>query len=336
MRIMTIGIGYRTDNHIVCLVDTRLVDYGKSRHYNTGDKIVPVSFGVHHGVVYASDDENKFMQVFSAAGEVAKAHENDKKISIDDFVDSVAKKLRMFWKKTGNTMAIAEEDCVESERGTFVDDKSYNEYRAEQLKKARDAFKRKKKDDSVDVVFALYDGRKKCFRMYELENDIGKEVFNTPLIIGSGEDEADRYIAVFEQKTTSKKRKVAEVLFTITGAYNFSTINRDVGGTPKIAIVDDKTTHFLLPEESALLVNTAAARITHILSWIKHAEYCERIYDTISSPVPMRAKNVDALAKDFKKSIDQRASPLEIDVSLAALKLQVWGEIASRKLFLKD
>ena len=330
---MTIGVGYKTDKYFVCFTDLQLLVDGVSLHSNSCQKMVLLNFGRHHGVIYSSGDSDATDEACVTAVELAKIYGSDSECTLDFFVESLVQPIYEYHKKREQDIIMREKYRISAEQKIFDGAQEQKEYVAKQFGEILKKIKKDREETVSSLKIAFYDGIHKLPRIFSiedsLENDapILQETFLPTTSIGMT-DSAEIYFSLFGRQVINDKLKVPDILSITAGAYNYATLMRDVEGTPHICVIDKNRARILPHEESAVLANASAAHIAELLDFREEKKYAGELYAGLRKSRKERKAIISKIANDFVSS-----TGINIDISLAAIKLSTWGEIAARKLF---
>ncbi|MBI4140515.1 hypothetical protein HY485_01615 [Candidatus Woesearchaeota archaeon] len=331
---MTIGVGYKTDKYFVCFTDIQVVDDESSLHSNSCRKMLLLNFGKHHGVIYASGDGDTTDAAFVTASMLAQKHLIDDKITLDFFVESLIEPLCKYNEKREEQIITLEKLRLTTEKKVFDSVSEKEKYVAKQTEKIIEKIKEDRKQTDSYMKLAFYDGVQEMPRVFSIElllenNDAFiRESFEPTTSIGIGADNAEVYFSLFGRQLYADSLCVPDILCITAGAYNYATLMRDVEGTPHVCVIDKNRARILPHEESAILANASAAHIAELLDFRKEKMYADELYAMLRKPQKERKSIISKIANDFVST-----TGVNIDITLAAIKLSTWGEIAARKLF---
>ncbi|NIA04279.1 MAG: hypothetical protein GWP09_02925 [Nitrospiraceae bacterium] len=163
--------------------------------------------------------------------------------------------------------------------------KDYNEYQ---------------KISNTELVFILYDKQKKTVRSFISTLQAWKEIFTDHIEVGSGNDGANFYlINQLQGVNLNSDIQLNTLLFYAINAYNYSTLNQGVGGTPTVTLMkaDKRTT--LLPFQVKTLVNLSGiylARLDEVpLKTSQVKDYYRKVINTTSSSYTFYSDLADEL-----------------------------------------
>jgi hypothetical protein len=168
-----------------------------------------------------------------------------------------------------------------------------------ETRQAKQNFEQSVSNRATDFVLTAYDCRCNKTRKFFIDRNRATEIFLNHHEIGSGSDGANFYFSTNMQgKNLDKSMPTADLILHAVNAYNYSTVNHGVGGTPNILIIGENGNVRFSDEQKKALVNLSGAYLARFadgeLTKQKTREYVGRImandpavYDELSKTLDL-------------------------------------------------
>jgi hypothetical protein len=183
-------------------------------------------------------------------------------------------------------------------------------------------WEKSKLDDDDAFLFSAYDKNAGRVRVFSMNGISYGEAFSDHFEIGSGADGANLYLSTRLQGLDVSRLPLEDLAFFALNAHATSTINRGVGGTPKIAIVS-KEGKILSPSQTVALVNISGAYL---------AEYAASNRKTVRDEM----KGILTVERPGYEAIAMRLGIDKTTLTTLCIPYSTWQETANRALFPKE
>lgn len=249
---MTVGIAFTNGLEALVITDSR--ESGWGRQSDSVNKLGEFSNENYHGVIFAAGNSNIIEGII-------KHLDNFEGDELQGYISSIQQTIKerenrlveRFFKN-------AEEDIAKkallipnkNKKKGFVDKETAK------VMQTYDDFKHDPKE-RVTFILVAYDKNKKKIRQFDINSIGSNELFLPHVEIGSGQDGANMYFTTKLQGLDSTKLNFEELTFFVVNAYTLANVNIGVGGTPKIAHINEEHYKILPVDRTKALTNLSGA-----------------------------------------------------------------------------
>jgi uncharacterized protein YwgA len=260
---MTVGIHYKNKDCIVTIADKQ-VSMASGRQFNTVTKAYDFKTENYHGVLYGAGLAEELLDIGENITEL-----NGE--SIENLVSNVYNRMVNNRKENTDRYIKRKKEEIEAKAKLFPDsvaveivsDWTRSEI-GRALKEMDDYAKDPQKNATTEIILDVYDEKKQKLRSFGISYQGFGEMQSEKLEIGSGADAANLYGNMKTQGIELRDEPFEKLLFHAVNAYSASTINRGVGGTPNITVIDKKAARPLSKEKVAALTNISGAYLSEL------------------------------------------------------------------------
>jgi len=246
-------------NGLEAIVVTDVRVSGAGRETDSANKMAQFLEENYAGVIYGA----------GSASQIKSIVDNISKFSgetLEEFVEDIHSFYKKFMdEKDARFLAAARKEIEkkaqlfpEKERARFIE---------REISELMDRYDRSRRDPQTELVLVALDKERRAIRSFLIRQDAYLELFADHLEIGSGADGANFYFATKLQGLDTKNLDVASLAFHAINAYGYSTVNRGVGGTPKVARIgpdrpEERGLQILDREQTLPMLNLSGAYLT--------------------------------------------------------------------------
>ncbi|MBW2991315.1 hypothetical protein KY348_06475 [Candidatus Woesearchaeota archaeon] len=254
---MTVGISFTNGLEAIVITDSRVSGWG--RQSDSINKLEKFEKDNYSGVMFGSGSGNKVEGILTnIEGEHFTGN------TVEEYVASIHKKLR---EKTDEIERIYAQNIkknILNQAEIISDPNNKKDYIKNEESKELNNFRRDKRDGSALFALTSFDKQEGKIRQFQFHETAYAEQYGSHIEIGSGADGAHWYFTTKLQGMDNKKLKPDQLAFYAMNAYSFSTMNRGVGGTPKMAHVSKQGVKIIPLEQTRVLANLSGAYLAEL------------------------------------------------------------------------
>lgn len=283
---MTVGISMTHGSRLEAIVITDSCVSSRGRESNSVNKASTFATDSYHGVIFGSGSGNYIEGILKNLGDISgktleeyvsgiqQAHAERVKKDDQQTLAShqAAIKRRAEYLNPANLKEEIQEQAEvmpEEARASFIHQKlgqaqqKYDQAIEQENRMLNQNFDQYKQENQTSFVITGFEGEK--IRKFFVSEAGFNELFNDHVEIGSGLDGANMYFAQNLQGISpEQKLSTADLAFLAINAYNSSSINHGVGGTPRIVHVHEKGADIITNTKVNTLVNLSAAYMARV------------------------------------------------------------------------
>jgi len=343
---MTIGISFSQGQRLEAIVITDSRASYSGRQSDSVNKVGEFSAKNYHGVVFGSGNGNLIEGIIRNLGELESSTLRDyvsaihsaHKLRVDNSDQSylnsnsaeIKKKASLLLPGTQlDTIRETSKQMPEEQREQFIQhqmmalQQKYDQFIEQENKAAMQNYDQFKRESSTGFIVVAFDKDKEKIRQWNINQNICQELFMDHIEIGSGFDGANMYFATNLQGIgLGTKLNTADLSFFALNAYNSSSINQGVGGTPRIINVSREGNSSLQDHQINAFVNLSGAYLSKFseeeLTHKKTREYMQAMLE-----------GKDRIYNKIAKVLDLNVEALQT----LSIPYSAWQERANQKLF---
>ena len=343
---MTVGISFSQGQRLEAIVitDSRVSHSG--RQSDSVNKAGEFSAENYHGVVFGSGNGNLIEGVIRNLGElesptlenyvsgIHSAHKlrqdnTDQSYLISNSAE-IKKKASLLLPRTQlDTIRQTSKQMPEEQREQFIQhqmmalQQKYDQFIEQENKAAMQNYDQFKRESSTGFIVVAFDKDKGKIRQWHIGQNTYQELFMDHIEIGSGFDGANMYLAANLQGIgLGTELNTADLSFFALNAYNSSSINQGVGGTPRIISISGEGNSSLQDHQINAFVNLSGAYLSRFseeeLTHKKTREYMQAML-----------KEKEGIYNKVAKTLDLNVGALQT----LTIPYSTWQERANKKLF---
>ena len=262
---MTVGIYLANGLEAVVITDSR-VSSG-IRQSDSVDKLGRFSNTNYHGAIFGTGIANTIERLFKKLDDTSGVH-------LEEFAQGLKQPLQDWAYQSEQEWLDAQKKDIEKAAFLIQEPRKKVRFIEKLTKQIQEKYLMSKQHDRehdryiADFALVAFDkeaDRIKAFRI----NEQGVTPWESAHIeIGSGNDGANLYFSKELQGLDSKRLTLPQLAFFAMNAYSNSTVNRGVGGTPKVARISAKGCNVLPTRDARLLANLSGI----YLSGLRHSK----------------------------------------------------------------
>ncbi len=206
----------------------------------------------------------------SARAEIYKKAE----VFLPEFVLGVIKGRAKSYSETEQTNFIKDEMKIAKEK--------YDKCIEQQYQQVKDAYDMASRNRNTLITVTGFDKKINKIRQFQFNEQGYWEINSDHIEIGSGSDGANLYFSTtFSGINSETPLSTIDLILHSVNAFNYSTVNHGVGGTPKIIRISEKEDKPYSPDKVRALVNLSGAYISKFnekkLNYLKNRQLAQKI-----------------------------------------------------------
>jgi hypothetical protein len=312
---MTVGIAFTNGLEAIAITDSRAS--GSSRQTDSVNKMGDFSEEKYAGVVFGTGSASLVEGVIGNLNGFSAEN-------LDKFVKSVHKNYKGRIDHLDDLYLAAMLVEIEKKAHLIENEDEKKQFTRQELSKVMSEYDKSKNrfENITNFLLVGYDKEKCKVRLFTLDPFISQELNSNHIEMGSGTDGANLYLGTKLQGIDSTKLELADLTFFALNAYATSTVNKGVGGTPKIARISKDGCEILPVEKAIALANLSGAYLSEFpASVLSHESTRMRFKEILDCAKPKYAK----IAKEIGLN--------ENTLRTMYITYSSWQERANRTLF---
>ena len=343
---MTIGISFSQGQRLEAIVITDSRGSNSGRQSDSVNKIGEFSAENYHGVVFGSGNGNLVEGIIKNISElkastlenyvvsIHSAHklreDNADQSYLSSHKEEIKKKASLLLPGVQlNILRQTAKQMPKKQREQFMHNQmmtlqqKYDQFVEQESKNAMQKYDKFKRENSTGFIVIAFDKDKGKIRQWHISQSMYQELFMDHIEIGSGFDGANMYFAANLQGIGFEtKFNTADLSFFALNAYNSSSINQGVGGTPRIISISGEGNSSLQGHQINAFVNLSGAYLSKFneeeLTHKKTREYMQAMFE-----------GEDGIYGRIAKTLDLNVEALQT----LTIPYSTWQERANKKLF---
>jgi hypothetical protein len=312
---MTVCISLTNYKTAVVLTDSQVSGY--NRQSNTANKSEQFIGENYQGVICGTGAANRIV----SANRTAKTM--DQQQSLDLFIEAMFNRFQETIDSEGTKIVAQSKKDLEKKISLITGlPKARKISMIEQ--DTRDAMRRYdeqlRQENQTTLLVTAYDKERHAIRVYAWNRQSFTESANTTTAAGSGADGAEVYFATRFPGIDLSRCEQRDLLFHAINAFNYSTINRGVGGSPKIMLIDEKEVSEIPHDAATALCNLSGEYLTQSENLQQH--HTRQLFKDLLAE---KEGTYQKIAKAAKLSVD--------DVTGVLIPFSSMQERANRKFY---
>ncbi len=283
---MSVGIVLNNDDNGVIIVDSRVsTNYRESDSVN---KIETFKKRYSHGVVFGSGSGNLVLSLNKKLKELDEKNIEDLINRVHhELVKRIDKKDKTYlenivneYEKINSSLYVSKRKIFRKLKGINLLEKSDREkinYLTEKMMKKYDEILDKdiseiksnyfdrKRNNKTEFITVMFDSNLEKIRKYHLDYVTKEEVFFDYEIIGSGKDYAHSYLSENLVGNNVGNFSLEDLIHFGINSYSKSTLNRGVGGIPKVYILNSEKVKKLNRDQSIELSYISGMNLSNLI-----------------------------------------------------------------------
>ncbi len=255
---MTVGLNYDNRRTAVVIADTEVSGYGRKSDSFT--KLEQIANEKYHAVIFGTGLGNDLARILNKK-EALKAKK------FEDFIKNIQGELKNeMQRKMQNYMDVNKKN-IETAASAIADKKRKEQFVDNETGKMLRNYEEYQRETGQSLISVVgYDKEEGRIRKFHITYVDYSEGFVPADQIGSGKDGAHMYFSKKTQGIDPVELETADILFHAASAYSWSTTNIGVGGTPRVAIIDEEGVQIKEGEEVAALTTATNAYQAELLT----------------------------------------------------------------------
>ena len=328
---MTVGISLSQGKRLEAIVITDSRGSQSGRQSDSANKMGRFSSDAYHGVIFGSGQGNYIEAVLKNLHEFKG---NDLDVYVDEISDGHRKRMTDDEKKyfksqkeealkkaslllTDENRDLMRENVnlmSDEQRENFMNQQQmmcqqkYDQFIEQEIRTIMQRYDQLKQENMTSFVLVAYDTRYEKIRQFHIGHSGQNELFMDHIEIGSGFDGANMYLAANLQGIGQDiDLDTTDLMFFAMNAYNSSSINQGVGGTPKLIKIDAASNTTFPNDQVAAIMNVSGAYLSRFdeksISHRKTREYIKGIlsenkgiYAKIGRSIGLSAESLKTMA----------------------------------------
>jgi hypothetical protein len=287
---MTVGIVLSNGEEAIAITDSRVS--GSGRQSDSANKMCQFSGKNYKGVSFGTGNGDSIQGLFSDV-------RGSSPETLEQFLGEVHQKFRLRQDKVDAVYLASLREEIAKAAQLIVDPVDRKKAVDGKTREILGQWEKTKLDDGNGFLFSAYDNDAGKVRVFSMNGISYGESFMDHFEIGSGSDGANLYLSTRLQGLNVSKLSLEDLAFFALQAHATSTINRGVGGTPKIAVVS-KEGAILGPDKTVALVNLSGAYLAEHAHTLKSTDVRQAIKGILENDIPNYKSVARKLGVDAK------------------------------------